>query len=138
MTVQVSLVPEERILEVWPKVAQYMRGAVKYTRGRYETSDVLDLLLYMHYPLWIAFEDDKILGAVTTRFIEYPHKKFLFMEFCGGVGLRKWKTPMLDVLRKWAADNNCDGIECAGRVGWKKVFESDGYVLTAHAFEVDM
>ena len=135
-TMSVSLVPSEYAKDVWPAVKEYVAKAVKLTSGKYEPEDVLDLVVRYKYPLWIAFDGTDIKGAVITRFIEYPRKKYLFLEFCGGQDGFSWKEPMLSVLRSWAKDNDCDGIEGAGRDGWKKVFEDDGYVPTLRHFEM--
>jgi hypothetical protein len=135
-TMSVSLVPSEYAKDVWPAVKEYVAKAVKLTSGKYEPEDVLDLVVRYKYPLWIAFDGTDIKGAVITRFIEYPRKKYLFLEFCGGQDGFSWKEPMLSVLRSWAKDNGCDGIEGAGRDGWQKVFEDDGYVPTLRHFEM--
>ncbi len=134
--IHVSLVPAEHAAQVWPAIAEYVAKAVKFTSGKYEPEDVLDLVVQYKYPLWIAFDDTDIKGAVITRFIDYPRKKYLFLEFCGGQDGFSWKEPMLSVLRSWAKDNGCDGIEGAGRAGWQKVFKMDGYVPTLRHFEM--
>lgn len=135
-TVNVSLVPTDYVAQVWPAIEKYVAKAVKFTSGKYEPEDVLDLVVRYKYPLWIAFDDADIKGAVITRFIDYPRKKYLFLEFCGGQDGFSWKEPMLSVLRSWAKDNGCDGIEGAGRDGWQKVFKGDGYVPTLRHFEM--
>jgi hypothetical protein len=134
----VSLVPVEYIDEVWPTVEPYVVKALKYASGKYEPEDVRDLVVRYGYPLWVAFDDEGIKGAVITRFVQYPRKKYLFLEFCGGRDGFSWKAPMLSVLRSWAADNDCDGIEGAGRDGWQKVFEKDGYKPTLRHFEMPL
>jgi hypothetical protein len=133
---QVSLVPYDQVPFVWPQVEGFVNKALKYASGKYLLEDVYSLVTDYKYPLWVAFNDDGIQGAVITRFIEYPRKKYLFLEFCGGRDGFSWKTPMLEVLRSWAKDHDCDGIEAAGRDGWKKIFERDGYVPTLRHFEL--
>lgn len=132
----ISLVPVEYVDQVWGTVEPYLKNALKYAGGKYEPEDVRSLVINYGYPLWIAFDDEGIKGTVITRFIQYPRKKYLFLEFCGGRDGFSWKAPMLDVLRSWAKDNGCDGIEGAGRAGWRKVFEKDGYKPTAQHFEL--
>lgn len=134
----VSLVPVEYIDEVWPTVEPYVIKALKYASGKYEPEDVRNLVIEYGYPLWVAFDDEGIKGAVITRFVQYPRKKYLFLEFCGGRDGFSWKAPMLSVLRSWATDNDCDGIEGAGRDGWQKVFEKDGYKPTLRHFEMPL
>lgn len=133
---QVSLVPVEYVDQVWDTVKPYLKRALKYAAGKYEPEDVYSLVVDYGYPLWVAFDDEGIKGAVITRFVQYPRKKYLFLEFCGGRDGFSWKAPMLDVLRSWAKDNGCDGIEAAGRAGWQKVFEKDGYKPTLQHFEL--
>jgi hypothetical protein len=132
----ISLVPKEFIPEVWPSIVGYVERATKYTFGKYEPEDVFNLLMEYGYPLWIAFDDTGIKGAVVTRFVEYPRKKYLFLEFCGGNDGFNWKDEMLSTLRSWANDNGCDGIEGMGRAGWKRVFAKDGYTPTLQHFEL--
>lgn len=122
----VSLVPKKHVYECWDKVVGYLERAAEYTFGRYVAEDIYDCLHTDNYHLWIAFEDGKIYGAVVTNFIEYPNKRVLGMQFCGGEELSRWKTPMLDLLKKWARDTQCDAIESTGRKGWTKIFEDDG------------
>ena len=134
----VSLVPVEYVDQVWPTVEPYVVKALKYASGKYQPEDVRNLVVEYGYPLWVAFDDEGIKGAVITRFVQYPRKKYLFLEFCGGRDGFSWKAPMLSVLRSWAADNDCDGIEGAGRDGWQKVFEKDGYKPTLRHFEMPL
>lgn len=135
--IHVSAIPSSHVLEVWPEVAVHLRKAVKRTRGKYEIDDVLMLLLNGHSQLWVAFEDE-IKGAVTTHFVQYPRKKYLFLHFCGGVDGMLWKDSMLNTLRTWAEANLCDGIEAFGRDGWGKIFAGDGYQPTLRGFELSL
>jgi hypothetical protein len=132
----ISLVPSEYVDEVWPNVEPYVVKALSYASGKYTPEDVYNLVVEFGYPLWIAFNDEGIKGTVITRFMEYPRKKYLFLEFCGGQDGFSWKAPMLEVLRSWAKDNGCDGIEGAGRDAWQRVFKSEGYKRTLQHFEM--
>jgi hypothetical protein len=86
--------------------------------------------------LWIAFDDEKIKGAVVTNFMHYPKKKYLCMTFCGGVELDKWKDPMLKLLQHFAHDTHCDGIEATARLGWTKIFKDDGHKPLWQTFQL--
>jgi hypothetical protein len=133
---QVSAVPAEYVKQVWPDVIEYMQGAADYTYGRYDVEDILDSITDYDFTLWIAFKEAGIKGAVVTSFIDYPRKRMLCMQFCGGVELEQWQAPMLELLQRWAKDNDCDGIESTGRVGWSKVFKSDGYKPLWQTYEL--
>ena len=127
---QVSLVPTEYIELVWPNIQGYMVGAADFTFGRFMAEDIKNDLLTKQgqQQLWIAFENkDDYYGAVVTEINQYPRMRALVMHFTGGVKLPKWKKPMLEILQKFARENECDVIESYGRPGWGKVFKKDGY-----------
>lgn len=135
--IQASIVPKEHVDAVWKDVEGYLKGAADYTYGRFDVDDIYDSIVQYDSDLWIAFEvDGDILGAVVTRFVDYPRKRFLSMDFTGGVQLKKWKQEMLELLQKWAYDNYCEGIESAGRPGWGRIFSKDGYKLVFHTYEL--
>ncbi len=124
----VSLVPPDRVHECWPEVQKYMKKAAAYTYGRFHEEDIFDLVSQRtDYHLWVAFEaGEDITGAVVTSFMQYPNKRVLNMQFCGGDGIEKWKDPMLALLRRWAKETQCDAIEFTGRKGWSRLFAGDG------------
>jgi hypothetical protein len=134
--VQASVVLPEHILSVWPKIAHYIEAAIKHTHGRYETEDVLDSILDGSHLLWIAFEGPHIKGAVVSNFLYYPRKKLLGCPFVAGEDFSAWKNQMLELLQRWAKDNECDAIESTARLGWARVFKEDGYEPLWQTFEL--
>ncbi len=133
---QVTMVPREHVQALWPQVESYLAGAADYTHGRYEVDDIYDAIMDYDHTLWIAFDDEKIKGAVVTNFAHYPKKKYLVMSFCGGVELEKWKPAMLKLLQHFAFDTQCDGVEATARVGWTKIFKDDGHKALWQTFEL--
>jgi len=136
--IEVSAVPTEYINVCWPQVEEYLEGAAQYTHGRFTASNIYDRIVEDGYILWVAFEDDVILGAVVTNVLDYPQKKVLAMPYCGGVELHRWKDPMLALLRKFAAQVGCQAIEATARKGWAKVFKDDGYKEQWVTFELPL
>lgn len=133
---EVSLVPKEFVEGCWSQVEGYLEGAAKYTYGRYNVQDIKDCITDYDHQLWIAFENDKIYGAVVTEIANYPRCRILAMQFTGGVELKKWKKPMLEILQRWAKDNGCEKIESPGRPGWARVFRDDGYEAKFITYEL--
>lgn len=133
---RVSMVPNDHVDAVWDKVKDYLDGAAQYTHGRYTVDDIYDCIKEYDYTLWIAFEEDKIKAAVVTNFAHYPRKKYLVMTFCGGDQLEQWKDPMLTLLQRFAYDTQCDGIEATARLGWTKIFKSDGHKPLWQTFQL--
>lgn len=134
---QVSLVPEDHVRTMWPKVKPHMERAAEYTYGRYDVDDILDSIIQYGHQLWIAFDKTKtVKGAVVTVMKQYPKKKYLDLTFIGGDDALTWKEPMLKMLQHWAYDNDCDGIESSGRLGWGRALRNDGYKMLWQTYEL--
>ena len=136
--IEVSLVPPEYVDSCWGKIEGFIDKAAKYTYGRFSTGNIYDMVKEGDYQLWIAFDTDKFKGAVVTNVVTYPQRKLLCMQFCGGEELKDWKDPMLDILRRFAKDVGCDGIESTARPGWAKIFQNDGYAANWVTFELPL
>jgi hypothetical protein len=134
--IQLSLVPQENVMDVWDRVSDYLKQSTDLTNGRYTVDDVLDLILQYGYMLWIAFDEDAIKGALVTFVQEYPRKRYLYLMFCGGIEGEKWMRPGIQLLQRFAADIECDGLEATGRLGWAKVFKEDGIKSRWQVFEL--
>lgn len=133
---QVSLVPTELLVGLWPRIFPHLSRAAEYTFGRYEPEDVFDYVLSGEAHLWIVLDEDEIIGITVTRFWQYPRKKCLDMVFIGGDEGFSWKDIMLDTLQRWAADNGCECIESSGRPGFARAFRDDGYRLLWQVYEL--
>jgi len=133
---KVSMVPTKHVTDIWDAVKPHLKKAADYTYGRYEVDDILDCITDYDHTLWIAFDEKEIKGAVVTMMAQYPRKKYLDMVFTGGVELESWKAQMLDLLQKWAFDNECSGIESTGRPGWAKIFKADGHKPLWNTYEL--
>ena len=125
--IEVSMVPREYIDTCWDKVEGFIGKAARYTYDRYTSSNIYDMVKEGDYHLWVAYDEGTFKGAVVTNIMTYPQKKTLCMQFCGGEQLKLWKDQMLDLLKRFARDSGCEGIESTGRPGWAKVFKNDGY-----------
>jgi hypothetical protein len=123
-------------MDAWPAVAGFIENALEYTDGRYEIDDVLEMVLGGGFLLWIAFDDERIKGAVITQMMDYPRKRFLGCPFVTGDDFASWKKPMLEMLQRFAKDNDCAGLEATARLGWSRVFKSDGYEAMWQTFQL--
>jgi hypothetical protein len=136
--IEVSMVPAQYLDQCWPKIEGYIEKAAEYTYGRFTASNIYDLVADGDYELWIAFNGSDINGAVVTNVVTYPQRKLLCMQFCGGEDLVSWKDPMLALLRRFAKDIGCDGIESTARPGWAKIFQNDGFAAHWVTFELPL
>jgi hypothetical protein len=133
---EVSMVPAEYVDTCWAKIEPFIEKAAEYTYGRYSASNLYDMVKDGDHQLWVAYDGGDFKGTVLTNVMNYPQRRVLCMGFCGGIELKDWKTPMLDLLKRYAKDMGCDSIEAFGRPGWANVFKNDGYQIKWVAFEL--
>lgn len=133
---QVSIVPTDKVLEWWPAVEYYLSRSADYTYGRYTADDILYSLIHEGRTLWIVFDDETLYGAVVTSLSLYPTRKYVCIEFCGGVEFDSWHADILATLKQWGRDNGCVGLEAIGRAGWAKKLKADGHKPIWQMFEL--
>jgi len=135
-----SLVPAEEVPFIWDEVAPHLEKAVKASRGKYEMSDALELVLFGQGHLWIGYDDEtkQIDTAAITHFLEYPRKKVLFCLFVGSKAGTSCKDEMIAILKDWAHDNGCSTMEGIGRPGWSKYLKHYGGNKVSDLYEFDI
>jgi len=137
--VNISFVPFNHIDDVWEAVKGFIAPAVKVTNGRYMVEDIRIAAKRGDMQLWIAFTEDRdIIGCEVTAISEYPSRRLLTSLFTGGNDLRSWRDKMMQILVRWAEDNQCSGIEGYGREGWIKMLEPYGVKRGLTMFEKDL
>lgn len=134
----VSLVPIEHINAVWDRIRPFLDPAVAVTNGRYTSYDVYVAAQKSTMQLWIAFDDQSIEGVQVTCVTDYPSKRVLTSLFTGGTKLRHWRSEMMELLIRWAKDNQCESIEGCGKEGWLKMLEPYGITKGLTMFEKEL
>lgn len=138
MTIQVSMVPKQYVDTCWDQVEPYLEKAAHYTYGRYTVDDIKASITDYDHELWVVFVGKKIKAAVVTNIVVYPKRKLLCMSFCGGEDMASWVDSMLALLRKYATEMGCDGLEASARKGWSRVFKNEGYEGKWVTFELPL
>ena len=134
-----SMVPSGALMLFWPQVEPLLAKAADKSLGRYTVDDIHDCLTQYDYHLFVAYEQELILGAAVVTPVIYPRKIMLNVAFVGGVEpMEPWGPPLLNLLRVYARGMDYDGIETQARFGWKKKLQANGYGYTrvAEVFEI--
>ena len=121
---KITLVPPENVFEVWSDIREYLEPAVETSNGRSQ--------------LWIAFDEERIWGALTTEITQYPGKRCLSMHFLGGTSLEQWYPSMLEHVTNHGKNMNCSAIEGTARFGFWKFLKQDGFDKTSAFYEKDL
>jgi hypothetical protein len=134
----ISLVPPDYIFTAWNQVREYMLKALERCNGRWTSEHLCAALAMGNSQLWIAYDDEKVWGAMTTEVTNYPGKKMLAMHFLGGDEFDRWYPQMLEMVTSYAKDCGCDGLEGVARFGFWKWLEKDGFKKSSVFYEKDI
>lgn len=127
MTIEVSAVPPDGIEPLRDQLLPLLRRVARWTNGRYEAEDMIELCEQGKSLMFIAFEDDgegwiKVVGVVICCINIYPRLKCMWVQFIGGDRGRLWDQNMYSLVREFALEHGCERIEGAGRIGWLRWF----------------
>jgi hypothetical protein len=135
---KISLVPLEYASTAWNQARHWLEPAVEIANGRWTMEHLCAAVMMGNTQLWIAFDDEKVWGAVTTEVTRYPARTMLSMHFLGGESFEDWYGDMLDNLTRYAKDAGCDGIEGIARFGFWKWLKDDGFNKTSAFYEKEI
>ena len=135
---QFTLIPPLRIPQIWSKVAPLLQPAVDRSHGRWTIENLFDAVYVGQQQLWIGYEDiDEIKFALTSQISDYPNAKFLAVQFLGGDAFADWSDDMLSLLKRFAEDSGCTGIEAVARFGFWPLFKRHGYTRSYVTYELN-
>ena len=111
--------PEEAVLH-WPVISKLFLKAKDTGQGESSLLDYLKKILNYNAQCWVIVDDNKIVGAGLTEFINYAQHKTLHIILFSGDNFEQ-QSKMFPPVEQFARDNDCKAIEQWGRPGWAKV-----------------
>jgi hypothetical protein len=135
---KISLVPLEHASTAWNQARHWLEPAIERCNGRWTMEHLCAAVMMGNTQLWVAFDDDKVWGAVTTEVTRYPARTMLSMHFLGGERFDDWYVDMLKNLSRYAKDVGCDGLEGVARFGFWKWLKQDDFVKSSVFYEKDL
>lgn len=132
---RLDLIPPQFCVDLWPQIRDYIRPAVDRSGGRWTMEHILSGLILGQQGLWVVYDQDKIVGALTTEVVTYPAKRMLAIHFLGGENMNEWYWTMSDAMIAHAKQRGCSGIETTARAGFWKWFKDDGFKRSSVFYE---
>lgn len=84
MSVLVKIVAPQFAAQWWPQVEPFIAKAEKHGGGDYNMDQIR---MYLSMGMWwlvVVTKDEKLVGAVTGTFINYPNDRVAFITTTGG------------------------------------------------------
>lgn len=116
--------------EIWPHVSALIEQA--YAETDIPLPDVFGWLKAGNGLLWVASDDAKILGALTTSLEQKPSGLACRMVATAGEGIELWLGHLVEI-EEYAKGAGCVKMILDGRRGWERVLP--GYAVKAVSLE---
>lgn len=127
MNLDITLLPNGHVHEVFPYLIPFIKKAEPFALGRLNADDIAALMFSRSVQTWLVFDQDtnEIHGYLTTEIRQYPNSKNLCVLNCGGRdgSLDACVHKTFELFEKYARAQGCDGLEFQGRRAWKKFAE---------------
>ncbi len=120
-------VDSENIPYLWGEIEPLIISGLDYVPGHTHTSeDIYDALMRKTMQLWIASEDQVLLGCTVTKIFEQPQATVCTLVVTAGEQVERWEHN-LSVVEDWAYSQGCSLMQHYGRLGWSRMAKRHGY-----------
>lgn len=123
-----SLIPSYGVRDlVGPLVKPLLAQAVMRQPHGWTTQAVIEYCAADKMQLWVAGEMGEPISAVcVTEIDQRPTAKALKVLYLAGDKMERW-LDLIEHLERFAAAEDCDGVEVIGRYGWERKLADYGY-----------
>lgn len=125
--VNISLVSEGYVPDVWSDSLPFIRRALRYSHGEMDEVSVFSDCISSMKQLWLVREESRITAVAVTEIVDYSLVSSLRVVLLSGRDMAKWQEPLLDRLVKFAKDEGVTRIESWGRPGFAKTLKPLGF-----------
>lgn len=127
-----SLVPQAQLAQGMLASIKYLQTCAELSDGRATLVDIVRSLASGRMQLWLVHDETAVNGVIITGVTKYPQCKKLTIHYVTmDVGTLALVTDAThEALAEFAKKNECDGIECLGRSGWRNDLRKHGYVVS--------
>ena len=135
---KVSTVPKETVKYIWKDVERVLKKSVDTATGKVNLIDVLHGILNDTYVLWVVFDGEEVIAAITTRIIQYPQRRSMALDWVGGSRMKEWQDMAIKKITDFAVLNDCQHLEGYGRKAWGRALKRHGFYPEYIAYRMEI
>lgn len=121
LSLSVGAIPDPLNWEHWPQAEAFLEPARKM--GNFDT--VID----PDEVLWVAMNDDELLGCATA----WLGEGFVEVKLVGGRDYRRWIAELDSIIGAAARQAGAAWLQAMGRAGWRKTLPALGWAVMGEA-----
>lgn len=126
---RIQQIPQLYVEHFWHFAVPYVKRALDHTAGEFSIDDLAQACIDGDMQLWLISQESKIVGAGTTKLIQYPAAKHCCVVTLAGSQFTDWVTMADNTIESWAQDQDCSGLSAYVRKGFVPKLTPLGYKL---------
>lgn len=114
-------IPSHLVDHFWIFAEPYIKRALDQTSGEFAPEDLLINCRNQEMQLWLICRKDRIIAALTTQIISYPHRKHCRIATLGGAfgsDSDACHKKIWEIVGSWAKEQGCVALEAYVRKGY--------------------
>lgn len=137
---KVIYVPFGELANATAAILPYMKQAADLTDGNCIVDDMMARLYNKQQQLWAVVDAEQVVGIMTSEIMNYPQcRKLRLGSIVLDTGkLEGAKQDLLELIDDFAKENECIGVEFAGRTGWERTLKDDGYTKSSLVYTKEL
>ena len=111
---KIRSVAQQFIAQTWPMVEGFIAKAMKFSGGDYNLDQIRIYLSQGTWLLLVAVDDEnKVHGAMTVSFMNYPNDRVAYVTSMGGKGI--CTADALDQMKSIVSAMGATKVQAGGR-----------------------
>ena len=118
----------------WPIVKDWLEAGMRESNGEYTVEQLKVFVMQGRHVLLCVILGERIVGAMTIAFEDFPNERVAFVSSMGGAGIVNQEV--LESVSDWCRRNGCTALRGAVRPSVAKLFKKldfeQRYIIVEH------
>jgi hypothetical protein len=131
---QLKIIPSDYICQLWNQLEHYFERASITGTNDYTVDQIKYLLVQGKQTLFVIMDMDKIIGAFSVEFTNYPDNKVMHIAAIGGKSVIEKET--VEQLEDWARSQGANKIRAFAQKAQARLYRMKmGLNMVTHVVE---
>jgi len=129
-TYRIKFIPLPLVQRFWPFAEPYVKRALDHSANEFSAANILQSCFDDEMQLWLVSKGTRIVGAVTTKLIQYPEVKHCCIVTLAGSNFGEWVGMAEAAVAEWAKQiEGCSVMSAYVRKGFVPKLQALGFNL---------
>jgi hypothetical protein len=131
---QLKIIPSDYICQLWDQIEHYFKSASGAGTNDYTVEQIKFLLVQGKQTLFVITDGEKLIGAFSVEFSNYPNNKVMHIAAIGGKSVIEDET--VKQLEDWARSQGATKIRAFAQEAQARLYRMKmGLNMVTHVVE---